>query len=99
MSGETPESCEPPKQKCNSQGIELCNDQTCSSCQTILEARADIVRGTILVSKAIPCAHVRNHLKQTNIQEMHKQIPCRTAMRGRFPLNGTYFQVNEVNAF
>ncbi|XP_021610065.1 DEMETER-like protein 2 isoform X2 [Manihot esculenta] len=71
--GETPESCEPPKQKCNSQGIELCNDQTCSSCQTILEARADIVRGTIL-------------------------IPCRTAMRGRFPLNGTYFQVNEVFA-
>lgn len=25
------------------------------------------------------------------------QIPCRTAMRGSFPLNGTYFQVNEVN--
>ncbi|GAB4859732.1 hypothetical protein Ancab_011210 [Ancistrocladus abbreviatus] len=25
-------------------------------------------------------------------------IPCRTAMRGRFPLNGTYFQVNEVFA-
>lgn len=24
------------------------------------------------------------------------QIPCRTAMRGSFPLNGTYFQVNEV---
>lgn len=24
------------------------------------------------------------------------QIPCRTAMRGTFPLNGTYFQVNEV---
>ncbi len=23
-------------------------------------------------------------------------VPCRTAMRGRFPLNGTYFQVNEV---
>ncbi|KAL8130112.1 hypothetical protein V2J09_019267, partial [Rumex salicifolius] len=23
-------------------------------------------------------------------------IPCRTAMDGRFPLNGTYFQVNEV---
>ncbi|KAH7542034.1 hypothetical protein FEM48_Zijuj02G0030600 [Ziziphus jujuba var. spinosa] len=23
-------------------------------------------------------------------------IPCRTAMRGSFPLNGTYFQVNEV---
>ncbi|KAL8135862.1 DNA glycosylase/AP lyase ROS1-like [Apium graveolens] len=25
-------------------------------------------------------------------------IPCRTAMRGRFPLNGTYFQINEVFA-
>uniref|UniRef100_A0A9I9DP18 HhH-GPD domain-containing protein n=1 Tax=Cucumis melo TaxID=3656 RepID=A0A9I9DP18_CUCME len=25
-------------------------------------------------------------------------IPCRTAMRGKFPLNGTYFQVNEVFA-
>ncbi|XP_020587566.1 transcriptional activator DEMETER-like isoform X2 [Phalaenopsis equestris] len=25
-------------------------------------------------------------------------IPCRTAMRGRFPLNGTYFQTNEVFA-
>lgn len=23
-------------------------------------------------------------------------VPCRTAMRGHFPLNGTYFQVNEV---
>ncbi|GLJ19156.1 hypothetical protein SUGI_0343970 [Cryptomeria japonica] len=25
-------------------------------------------------------------------------IPCKTAMRGHFPLNGTYFQVNEVFA-
>ncbi|CAK7356248.1 unnamed protein product [Dovyalis caffra] len=25
-------------------------------------------------------------------------IPCRTAMKGNFPLNGTYFQVNEVFA-
>ncbi|KAL1193934.1 DEMETER-like protein 2 [Cardamine amara subsp. amara] len=25
-------------------------------------------------------------------------IPCRTAMRGGFPLNGTYFQINEVFA-
>ncbi|KAJ6325565.1 hypothetical protein OIU76_012609 [Salix suchowensis] len=25
-------------------------------------------------------------------------IPCRTAMRGSFPLNGTYFQVNEMFA-
>lgn len=28
---------------------------------------------------------------------MNMQIPCRTAMRGSFPLNGTYFQVNEVS--
>uniref|UniRef100_A0A0E0DS70 Demeter RRM-fold domain-containing protein n=2 Tax=Oryza meridionalis TaxID=40149 RepID=A0A0E0DS70_9ORYZ len=27
-----------------------------------------------------------------------QQVPCRTAMRGSFPLNGTYFQVNEVFA-
>ncbi|GFZ11706.1 HhH-GPD base excision DNA repair family protein [Actinidia rufa] len=32
----------------------------------------------------------------TNIYLM--QIPCRTAMRGSFPLNGTYFQVNEMFA-
>ncbi|XP_059296260.1 DNA glycosylase/AP lyase ROS1-like [Lycium ferocissimum] len=39
------------------------------------------------------------------IREAHSQtvrgtllIPCRTAMRGSFPLNGTYFQVNEVFA-
>ncbi|KAJ9177985.1 hypothetical protein P3X46_009907 [Hevea brasiliensis] len=62
--GETPDSCEPPKKRCNSQGPELCNDQTCFSCQT-----------------------------------MHQQIPCRTAMRGRLLLNGTYFQVNEAIAF
>ncbi|KAJ6816423.1 protein ROS1-like isoform X2 [Iris pallida] len=40
-----------------------------------------------------------------SIREEHAQtvrgtllIPCRTAMRGSFPLNGTYFQVNEVFA-
>ncbi|KAH1090276.1 hypothetical protein J1N35_017533 [Gossypium stocksii] len=40
-----------------------------------------------------------------NIREAESQIvrgtlliPCRTAMRGSFPLNGTYFQVNEVFA-
>ncbi|KAE9592402.1 putative demeter, domain-containing protein [Lupinus albus] len=27
-----------------------------------------------------------------------KQIPLRTAMGGCFPLNGTYFQINEVFA-
>ncbi|XP_058008447.1 protein ROS1A [Hevea brasiliensis] len=71
--GETPDSCEPPKKRCSSQGPEICNDLTCFYCQSILEDKDEIVRGTIL-------------------------IPCRTAMRGRFPLNGTYFQVNEVFA-
>ncbi|KAF8101783.1 hypothetical protein N665_0201s0102 [Sinapis alba] len=40
-----------------------------------------------------------------NIREAQSQtvrgtilVPCRTAMRGSFPLNGTYFQVNEVFA-
>nr|XP_018629418.1 protein ROS1A-like isoform X2 [Nicotiana tomentosiformis] len=40
-----------------------------------------------------------------SLREAHSQtvrgtilIPCRTAMRGSFPLNGTYFQVNEVFA-
>ncbi|KAL1542330.1 DNA glycosylase/AP lyase ROS1-like isoform X1 [Salvia divinorum] len=40
-----------------------------------------------------------------NTREAHAEtvrgtilIPCRTAMRGSFPLNGTYFQVNEVFA-
>jgi hypothetical protein len=33
-------------------------------------------------------AKTRNHV--------YKQVPCRTAMKGCFPLNGTYFQVNEV---
>nr|KYP35674.1 Protein ROS1 [Cajanus cajan] len=37
------------------------------------------------------CVLIRNY-----IHDVMKQIPCRTAMRGRFPLNGTYFQVNEV---
>ncbi|XP_058005223.1 protein ROS1A-like [Hevea brasiliensis] len=55
--GETPDSCEPPKKRCNSQGPELCNDQTCFSCQSILEDRANIVRGAILVSETVRCAH------------------------------------------
>ncbi|KAL5569547.1 hypothetical protein UlMin_026122 [Ulmus minor] len=40
-----------------------------------------------------------------SVREAHSQtvrgtilIPCRTAMRGSFPLNGTYFQVNEMFA-
>uniref|UniRef100_A0A0E0PN78 HhH-GPD domain-containing protein n=1 Tax=Oryza rufipogon TaxID=4529 RepID=A0A0E0PN78_ORYRU len=33
-----------------------------------------------------------------SIYNPDKSVPCRTAMRGSFPLNGTYFQVNEVFA-
>lgn len=57
MSGETPDSCEPPKKRCNSQGPELCNDQTCFSCQSVREERAEIVRGTIMASETVLCAH------------------------------------------
>ncbi|CAN1140189.1 Transcriptional activator DEMETER [Linum perenne] len=41
-----------------------------------------------------------NSIRETNSQIVRGTIliPCRTAMRGRFPLNGTYFQVNEVFA-
>ncbi|KAI3769145.1 hypothetical protein L6452_00245 [Arctium lappa] len=43
-----------------------------------------------------------NSLEYNNDQEETVKgtvlIPCRTANRGKFPLNGTYFQVNEVFA-
>ncbi|GAB2271637.1 hypothetical protein Dimus_006467 [Dionaea muscipula] len=41
-----------------------------------------------------------NNKRETNSQTVRGTIliPCRTAMRGSFPLNGTYFQVNEVFA-
>ncbi|CAN6210248.1 unnamed protein product [Urochloa humidicola] len=72
--GETAQSTDAPQTFCNSQeNGELCESATCFSCNSMREAQAQKVRGTIL-------------------------IPCRTAMRGSFPLNGTYFQVNEVFA-
>ncbi|XP_057490540.1 DNA glycosylase/AP lyase ROS1-like [Actinidia eriantha] len=39
-------------------------------------------------------------IRESNSQNVRGTllIPCRTAMRGSFPLNGTYFQVNEVFA-
>ncbi|KAG6427490.1 hypothetical protein SASPL_111736 [Salvia splendens] len=39
-----------------------------------------------------------NCIREANSQTVRGTllIPCRTAMRGSFPLNGTYFQVNEV---
>ncbi|KAG4913491.1 hypothetical protein JHK82_054076 [Glycine max] len=41
-----------------------------------------------------------NSFREANTQIVRGTllIPCRTAMRGSFPLNGTYFQVNEVFA-
>ncbi|XWS66286.1 hypothetical protein CRYUN_Cryun05aG0186400 [Craigia yunnanensis] len=72
--GETANSIQRPEQSCGSQEPgRLCNEKTCFDCNSVREANAQTVRGTIL-------------------------IPCRTAMRGSFPLNGTYFQVNEVIA-
>ncbi|KAG7946255.1 hypothetical protein I3843_14G030500 [Carya illinoinensis] len=72
--GETANSIQPPEVSCGSQEAnKLCNEKTCYSCNSVREANAQTVRGTLL-------------------------IPCRTAMRGSFPLNGTYFQVNEVFA-
>ncbi|KAL4333894.1 hypothetical protein GQ457_07G035420 [Hibiscus cannabinus] len=71
--GEIGNSFEPSKKECNSTGSELCDEETCFSCNNIREQNANIVRGTLL-------------------------IPCREANRSRFPLNGTYFQLNEVFA-
>ncbi|XP_038712600.1 transcriptional activator DEMETER-like isoform X2 [Tripterygium wilfordii] len=41
-----------------------------------------------------------NNVREANSQTVRGTllIPCRTAMRGSFPLNGTYFQVNEMFA-
>lgn len=41
-----------------------------------------------------------NSVRESEVQIVRGTIliPCRTAMRGSFPLNGTYFQVNEVFA-
>ncbi|CAH2074033.1 unnamed protein product, partial [Thlaspi arvense] len=41
-----------------------------------------------------------NNIREENSQVVRGTIliPCRTAMRGGFPLNGTYFQTNEVFA-
>ncbi|KAM1299024.1 hypothetical protein ACFX2F_025763 [Malus domestica] len=41
-----------------------------------------------------------NSIREENLQTVRGTIliPCRTAMRGSFPLNDTYFQVNEMFA-
>lgn len=47
-------------------------------------------------STCFACSSVRE--SQSHTVRGTLLIPCRTAMRGSFPLNGTYFQVNEVFA-
>ncbi|KAM3359798.1 protein ROS1A [Capsicum galapagoense] len=46
------------------------------------------------------CDGTQNEVDASNIQTVSGTllIPCRTANKGKFPLNGTYFQVNEVFA-
>ncbi|KAK7279541.1 hypothetical protein RJT34_24594 [Clitoria ternatea] len=48
--GETANSIEPPESRCKSQdSMNLCNDQTCFSCNSIREANSQTVRGTLLL--------------------------------------------------
>ncbi|RWW09367.1 hypothetical protein GW17_00027153 [Ensete ventricosum] len=47
--------------------------------------------------KHFASAYARFVIGKTYIAFRLGEIPCRTAMRGSFPLNGTYFQVNEVS--
>ncbi|XP_047969418.1 protein ROS1C-like isoform X2 [Salvia hispanica] len=55
------------------------------------------VAGGLCTNKTcFPCNSTREAQSQTVRGTI--LIPCRTAMRGSFPLNGTYFQVNEVFA-
>ncbi|XP_040994832.1 DNA glycosylase/AP lyase ROS1 [Juglans microcarpa x Juglans regia] len=44
-------------------------------------------------------ATVLENRTPTQFEEQFWGIPSRTAMKGRFPLNGTYIQVNEVFAY
>ncbi|XP_049364055.1 protein ROS1A-like [Solanum verrucosum] len=46
------------------------------------------------------CDETQNKVDGSNIETVSGTllIPCRTANKGKFPLNGTYFQVNEVFA-
>lgn len=96
--GETSYSFTQPKKKCNSDGSKLCEIKTCSYCWTRREQSSNIFRGTILVSKIYNCFFYIVDLKLTWINAI-EQIPCRTAMRSGFPLNGTYFQTNEASVF
>ena len=101
--GETAQSTDAPKTFCNSgETGRLCGSSTCFSCNSIREMQAQKVRGTLLASFLESYFLGVGYYYIDKTKSVHslikfKQIPCRTAMRGSFPLNGTYFQVNEVN--
>lgn len=102
-SGETANSIQPPEQSCGSQDPDkLCNEKTCFTCNSRREANSQTVRGTLLVSFYLEFITMNSRRLFSfyiplSLSLAKLQIPCRTAMRGSFPLNGTYFQVNEVS--
>ncbi|MCL7045451.1 hypothetical protein MKW94_009611 [Papaver nudicaule] len=58
-----------------------------------------VMQGTGNLCNNITCWSCNNaREKESHIVRGTLLIPCRTATRGSFPLNGTYFQVNEVFA-
>lgn len=65
ISGETANSMQPPETQCNSQESgKLCENETCSSCNSIREAHSQIVRGTILVRKSLETPKVVIHMNK-----------------------------------
>nr|XP_016496777.1 PREDICTED: protein ROS1-like [Nicotiana tabacum] len=80
-------SAEPPKEKCES-----CNsDETLNKVEKCGSCNSDETQNKVAVLNNEPGDNIET-VRGTLL------IPCRTANRGRFPLNGTYFQVNEVFA-
>ncbi|XP_026414520.1 protein ROS1-like isoform X1 [Papaver somniferum] len=58
-----------------------------------------VLQGTGTLCNRATCWSCNNaREKESQIVRGTLLIPCRTAMKGSFPLNGTYFQVNEVFA-
>ncbi|GAB4822558.1 hypothetical protein N2152v2_009604 [Parachlorella kessleri] len=71
---------------------------------------AEVANGTCHAAAAAPGAAVAPTIADTALaapgavaegaDDVHEEgvvlVTCRTAMQGRFPLNGTYFQMNEV---
>lgn len=88
---------------------ECCNKEECFCCHAPADNNSGTIKGTILVGRNLKkkssCLLPQENLVIGQLLRYFyteltlvilEQIPCRTAMRGSFPLNGTYFQVNEV---